>query len=339
MTETSTATLAISALDGRDPAAVEAAYQIVRTARAHDIPDLAPPCRHRFGLQFTNAWPGYDMRYWIAHDGPTVLGYLELDMSTMDNLESGSIDVTVAPENRRRGIGTALYHHGVEFLRGQGRTRAFGFVPEGTAGAAFGPAVGLTNAMDDVRRRLDLSTVDEAEHDELLADAWGRAAGYSVVTWTTRAPGELVDDIARLDSRLLEDAPRGDLQIENERIDADRIRATEQARITFGIRSYSAAAVHDATGRAVAITAISQAHGRHDHADQLITLVDPDHRGHRLGLIVKLENFRAARAGLPALRYIDTYNAAANHHMIAINEIMGFRVREVWLNLQHEFGA
>jgi len=279
------------------------------------------------------------MRYWIAHDGPTVLGYLCAEVSTMDNLDSGNIEAIVAPENRRRGIGTVLYNHGVEFLRGQGRRLAFGFVPEGTAGVAFGAAVGMTNAMDDVRRRLDLSTVDEAEHDELLAQAWARAEGYSIVQWTKHAPANLVDDIARLDSRLLEDAPRGDLQIENEKIDADRIRANEQARITFGIRSYSTAAVHDATGQAVAITAISQAHDRHEHADQLITLVDPDHRGHRLGLIVKIENMRATRRGLPRLRYIDTYNAAANEHMIAINETMGFRVREVWQNLQHELGA
>src|SRR4051794_38553633 len=117
MTETLPATLTISALDGRDPAAVEAAYQIVAAARAHDLPDMPKPCRHRFGLQLTTPWPGYDMRYWIAHDGPTVLGYLEAEMATMDNLESGSIEAVVAPENRRRGIGTALYQHAVGFLR------------------------------------------------------------------------------------------------------------------------------------------------------------------------------------------------------------------------------
>jgi RimJ/RimL family protein N-acetyltransferase len=62
-----------------------------------------------------------------------------------------------------------------------------------------------------------------------------------------------------------------------------------------------------------------------DQAWQLITLVDPDHRGHRLGTVVKIENLRYILSHEPALRVIDTYNAAVNDHMISINEAMGFR--------------
>ena len=54
-------------------------------------------------------------------------------------------------------------------------------------------------------------------------------------------------------------------------------------------------------------------------------LVDPDHRGHRLGTIVKIENLRRARAHEPALAVVETYNAEANPHMLAINVAMGFR--------------
>ncbi len=57
---------------------------------------------------------------------------------------------------------------------------------------------------------------------------------------------------------------------------------------------------------------------------QLTTLVDPSHRGHRLGLIVKLENLKYMRAERPTLTEIDTINASSNDFMLAVNRAMGF---------------
>ena len=70
------------------------------------------------------------------------------------------------------------------------------------------------------------------------------------------------------------------------------------------------------------------------HAFQQITIVDPDHRGHRLGTIAKIENLRYAMSHEPALRIIDTWNAAVNDHMISINEAIGFRPVDSWNNWQ-----
>jgi hypothetical protein len=67
---------------------------------------------------------------------------------------------------------------------------------------------------------------------------------------------------------------------------------------------------------------------------QLITLVDPPHRGHRLGTIVKIANLRYAMAGEPALRVVDTWNAAVNDHMISINEAIGFRAMDALVDWQ-----
>jgi RimJ/RimL family protein N-acetyltransferase len=70
------------------------------------------------------------------------------------------------------------------------------------------------------------------------------------------------------------------------------------------------------------------------HAWQGITLVDPAHRGHRLGVLIKIENLRYAREQRPGLRAIDTVNAASNEHMLAINRSLGFRPRETWTQWQ-----
>ena len=51
----------------------------------------------------------------------------------------------------------------------------------------------------------------------------------------------------------------------------------------------------------------------------------PEHRGHRLGTLVKVANLYHARAERPELLVIDTCNADSNPYMVRINEAMGFR--------------
>jgi hypothetical protein len=72
------------------------------------------------------------------------------------------------------------------------------------------------------------------------------------------------------------------------------------------------------------------------HSEQHITLVDPGHRGHRLGLVAKLANLRYLTEHEPRVRAIDTWNAEVNRHMIAINEAMGFRAVDAWMAWQLE---
>ena len=92
--------------------------------------------------------------------------------------------------------------------------------------------------------------------------------------------------------------------------------------------------VHVASGRLVAFTLLSGEQEVADHLWQDITLVDPPHRGRRLGLVVKLENLRHAREQRPGLRVIDTFNASSNAHMLAVNVAMGFRPVDRWTQWQ-----
>jgi len=59
---------------------------------------------------------------------------------------------------------------------------------------------------------------------------------------------------------------------------------------------------------------------RHD------TSVVGEHRGHRLGLLLKIAMLDHLRETEPQLAVIDTWNAATNDRMIAVNEALGYRV-------------
>jgi RimJ/RimL family protein N-acetyltransferase len=55
------------------------------------------------------------------------------------------------------------------------------------------------------------------------------------------------------------------------------------------------------------------------------TLVLPTHRGHGLGLALKVTTMQEAADLLDGRRRITTYNAAGNEAMIRVNEALGFR--------------
>jgi hypothetical protein len=63
---------------------------------------------------------------------------------------------------------------------------------------------------------------------------------------------------------------------------------------------------------------------RHAYAAQGDTLVASAHRGRRLGLRVKLANLELLRHDQPQVRYVDTFNAADNRWMVAINDALGY---------------
>jgi hypothetical protein len=204
------------------------------------------------------------------------------------------------------------------------------------APAAFAAAVGAQPALPEVRRRLDLSTVDSGDWQARYEEALRDAKGYSLVWWSGSVPEEFLADIAYLDGRLVQDAPMGELRYEPENIDPARIQAMDDALRQRGQAHFHAAARDDQTGRLVAWSALFFSVGESTQAWQGITIVDPNHRGHRLGLLVKLENLRRTREVRPELRYVDTWNAAENSHMIAINEAIGFRAVDGWVSWQCE---
>ncbi len=61
----------------------------------------------------------------------------------------------------------------------------------------------------------------------------------------------------------------------------------------------------------------------------MATVVHPLHRGHRLGLAVKLANLDFLAEQAPAVRLIVTGNAQTNAPMIAVNDMLGFEVAGV----------
>jgi RimJ/RimL family protein N-acetyltransferase len=103
----------------------------------------------------------------------------------------------------------------------------------------------------------------------------------------------------------------------------DRYRAEEAMVARQGRVKISTGALAP-DGRLVAYTDLVLTVHESERAYQWGTLVRPDHRGHRLGLAVKVANLRVLQESQPQITTVVTYNADVNAPMVAVNEQLGF---------------
>ena len=291
---------------------------------------------------------GDRVELWLgrADGSPVAAGDLRLPLH--DNTSAATIDVRVHPAHRRRGHGGRLLTHLLDRASAHGRRRIFGEVAEpltnaspgpASGGRAFAAAAGGRPVLTEIRRMLDLSTLDADRLAELRADAAGQATGYTLVQWVDRAPTDLLDDLAVLMARMSTDAPLGDMEWEPEAWTADRYLAKEDTTIARGRRRCASAVRHDESGRVIGYTDIGVNARRPEVAYQWDTIVAPDHRGHRLGLLLKAANLELLRSTLTGVRLVNTWNAETNTHMVAINDALGFRPVERWREWQLDLSS
>jgi GNAT superfamily N-acetyltransferase len=258
----------------------------------------------------------------------------ELTCPTLDNETKARTDVRVLCEHRRNGYGRAMLAHLIERARDNKRSLLHTEIPEPIdgdppPGLHFARAHGARQVLFEVRRKLDLRALDDARLKGLADEAWEHARGYSLVQWVDRAPDDIVDDLAVLKGRMSTDAPLEEMTWEPEAYDAQRVRAIEEHLIAQHRRAVATGARHDASGQLVGYTDIGVNIDAPRVGYQWDTIVTPSHRGHRLGLLMKLANLDLFRRTISGVEIINTWNAAVNEHMIVVNEAMGFRPADV----------
>lgn len=270
--------------------------------------------------------------HFVAIEDGVDVAYGTARLPLRDNLSVATVSLSVLPSRRRRGVGTALAEGILAFVRSEGRTNVVWTVgsplDEESPGCSFSHNMGARRALLRLRRELDLRKVDDRELDNLLrTQIEGRDSAYEIVTWVDRAPDDLVEGVANLVGRMSTDTPSGDLSLEPEVWDAPRWREKESDAFRAGRRRLAAGAV-DRSGHLAAFTDIGAWAREPTVAEQWNTIVDPEHRGNRLGLATKVANLRNLRREIPGALRLETWNALENSRMIAINELLGFQIVE-----------
>lgn len=289
----------------------------------------------------------------VVPDGVTptspddVVGTATLGMPLEGNTHAAYLEVVVRPEGRGRGAGGALVAAAERLAAEHSRTTVIaatdhrGEPPDGAvhlepptgrgriaaddAAAAF--ALHRGYALEQAERYSVLELPLGAAHlARLHDDAAARAgAGYRLHAWAGGAPDDRVDDVAHLFTRMSTDAPVGGLDIEEDPWDAGRVRSWEADAAAAEHDLVTVAAEHASTGRLVAFTVVVLPREHPEAVHQEDTLVLREHRGRRLGMLVKTAMLRRLADERPGARRVHTWNAEENAHMLGINVALGFR--------------
>jgi GNAT superfamily N-acetyltransferase len=296
-------------------------------------PAPADPLRDRFGLP-------------VVDEPGKILGAAEFALPLLDNTHLlDDLFIQVAAGHRRQGIGRTLWHQVRRIAADRGRNTILGWTEhlaarpaaewvrpatgEGElpldAGTRFAQALGLSLAQVERQSRLELP-VAPARLTDLRTQAEASAVpGYRLVSWAGPVPADYLDKVARMNQVLSTDAPTGDIDWRPEVWDAERVRTLTEWEHQTGTGVYTLAVAED-SGEVAGLTHIHCDHTHPERPEQWNTAVVAEHRGHRLGLLVKTANLELLARTFPQAQHIDTWNADENQYMLAINTALGYHL-------------
>ncbi|MCW2791551.1 MAG: hypothetical protein JWO76_649 [Nocardioides sp.] len=273
--------------------------------------------------------------YLAVEDG-RVVGAGRYFVFLLDNTHLAEIDVHVAPEHRRRGVGTRVLDALETRARGEGRTTVIGsaYAPVGgdSPGSLFAAASGYPVGSEEETKLVDLASAAPTWRP-LEEEVAAALDGYRLEVFESRVPDEYAEDYCALLSTFIGLVPTGDLVLEDAAWTVERLRANEERSQRVGRLSVMAVAVApDGHLCGFSDLAVSTHDPRHGGVGG--TLVLPEHRGHRLGLGMKLRTHRRVLELFPDCAHVETGNAGVNVPMNSVNERMGYRVVERCLDVQ-----
>lgn len=325
----------VRALDRSDQDVLRAYWELGK-ASMREVPyDQWPSwefCRRTWSRPSTES----DVEVCGVHDGDRLVGAAFVGLPLLDNPHLATFELAVDPGARRRGIGTALLAAVEDVGARRGRTTFLTdtVVPvDGRgAGVAFGRARGYAEASRDECKVVDLAARAPALPG-LEALAAERLGPYRLVSWQAPVPEEWLEDICTLRSAFLGEVPLEDLDLQPRTWTPSRYREREERYAAAGLRQVLVAAVAPDGALAGYADAFVTA-GAEDRAEIGGTLVLPAHRGHRLGLAMKVRLHQRVTEVFPDVRTVLTFNAGVNAHMNAVNDQLGYRVLQHVVGLQ-----
>jgi len=251
------------------------------------------------------------------------------------------MNVEVLPEHRGKGIGSALLAEIEALADADGRSvrqcysiarslpgkrldspTGFGSVPIADPGVSFLRNRGWSLEQVERSSRLALPVPDIAER---LQSALARSGpDFRVQTWVGRTPERWLEDIALLSTRMSTDAPSGGMDESEEVWTVERVLEYEERLDESPRISLFAAVEHIPSGHLVGYTELSVPPELHRAVSQEDTIVMREHRGHKLGMLVKVANLAQLHELHPGHPSVTTFNAEENRHMLDVNEAVGF---------------
>jgi len=305
---------------------VTGAVAVLDASTALDAPHLLTETTSVLMTLLVRGWDGEPPDAGVLRDDRgRVVGVVQVYLPRWDNRHLAIVDVAVDPALRRQGLGRRLFDAAVARARADGRSVVIVHAWDRPHASGFATALGLERVSETAQRRLDVWTLDRSALDPVRVEVEKHAGGYEVLRVPGVAPQNLVPGLLRV-TEAINDAPTDAMDLQDEVSTEERLRAFESAQLAMGRRLYRVVVRHSASGELAGHTLVC-VDGEHPwYGWQLDTSVLAAHRGHRLGLLLKVELLDWLAEAEPQLRSLDTWNAVSNGPMGSVNERVGFRL-------------
>ncbi|MGW5238888.1 N-acetyltransferase family protein [Monashia sp. NPDC004114] len=285
-------------------------------------------------------FPGEREEGAVAVVDGTPVGWSRVSFPERENLDKSWFHLEVDPQHRGEGVGSALLEWSEERARAAGRAMLLTevFVPVGDRDShpdrAFALKRGYSLSSIEIVRSLKLPVDPAVLAGEKARSAAAMGDDYVLSTYVNGVPEELRQGVCDASNRLILDAPTGDVEFEAESLTVDDLQTMLDHLLETGRTLVTAVAVHRESGVVAAYTDLAWPQTDQDVVFQWGTLVLPEHRGHRLGMAVKVANLEELARVAPERKHVQTMNDEQNPWMVQINKDLGFEIIEEALSMR-----
>jgi hypothetical protein len=264
-------------------------------------------------------------RIWLARSGGEVTGAVEASWEDVeDNRDRAYLDHDL--RSFSPALVDALLVPAAAALAAEGRTSlVVNVAPDGPMEALLAARGGTRGSVE----QHNVTALDRLDRADLAALAGAVPAGYELLSLDGPCPDDLLEPYTVLASTM-NTAPRDDLTEEDAVYTTARVRDWEHTVARRGWDTWTVVAREVATGAFAAYTQLVLAPEWPEVAQQEDTAVTIPHRGHGLGLWLKAVNLLRVLDERPAVRRVETWNAASNDHMLRVNRRLGFALEHTW---------
>lgn len=266
-----------------------------------------------------------------------VLGSCEVTVPMKENLDSAYVDFQSLEQDA--DVLAPLWEAAQHILQVEGRTKVGSWTDNPLGDELSAPSstisfnhthishfladAGFELNQNEQCIRLSLPVAEETLNSK-EAEAKQKAEGYRFISWEGPTPPQYLEKYVNLINAFHADIPTVGLILNEMEVDVGRLTLAESNDVKRGTLQVVTAAEHIETGDLVGYTKYDL-YRDSVMAVQEDTLVLKDHRGHRLGLLVKIENLRYLQEHYPDRTIAQTWNAGENDWMIAINGQLGYQ--------------
>lgn len=284
----------------------------------------------------------YEMRvYSVTEKGhpSEIIGWLRMwfikkeSPSIVGNEHILRVSISVLSEHRRQGIGLKLLRNAYDYAIENNKTLVMGNISEDD-GRSFLRVLGAKEALNmrdcrTVLEKIDWSMVDEWEREG------SNRSPESTLEIFTRIPDAILEDYCRVYTEVFNQMPFDELEIGQRVFEPIQWRKEEESDAKIGIIRLTGI-VREKNGAISGLSDVYYTPSLSPLMHQFLTGVQEKYRGTGKGKWLKAALLHRVKQDFPDIETISTTTATSNAPMLAINELLGFKVHHELYGVQIE---